>query len=267
MGNTKKYTIFVGINTHAMDIKEYLDEHAERINNHSFIKDDPVKFPRRYKDLCDIEIVSFLVATIAWGKRTMILRDAERMLAKTGNSPYDYVMSKGYEKLGTTNVHRTFFENDMAYMLRGFRRFYSQHKSIDDYMSTLTDHTPHKLVEALRLSAIEANDNIHNMKCYSKDFKNTALKRVNLAMRWLVRNDGIVDLGVWKSMKPAELYIPLDVHVGNTAREIGLLTRNNNDWKAVDELTRKLREFNPEDPILYDFALFGIGIEKNKRLS
>ena len=248
-----------------MDIKEYLDIHAERINKPTFIENDPVKFPRRYKDLHDIEIVSFLVATIAWGKRTMILRDAERMLTKIGNSPYDYVMSEGYKKLGTANVHRTFFETDMAYMLRGFRHFYSQYDSMDQYMSTITEHTPHKLVEALRLSAMEANGQIHNMRCYSKDFKNTALKRINLAIRWLVRNDGIVDLGVWKSIKPSELFIPLDVHVGNTAREIGLLTRKNNDWKAVDELTQKLREYNPEDPILYDFALFGIGIEKNDK--
>ena len=249
-----------------MDIKEYLDEHAERINKPSFIEDDPVKFPHRYKDLRDIEIVSFLVSTIAWGKRTIILRDAERMLAKIGNSPYDYVMSEGYEKLGTANVHRTFFENDMAYMLRGFRHFYLSHNNMDEYISTLTDRSPQKLVEVLRLSAKEAcgNDNTHNMKCYPKDFKNTALKRVNLALRWLVRNDGIVDLGVWKSIKPSELYIPLDIHVGNTARENGLLIRKNNDWKAVNELTVKLREYNPEDPILYDFALFGIGIEKNK---
>ena len=248
-----------------MDIKEYLDKHAERINQPSFIENDPIKFPRRYKELRDIEIVAFLVATIAWGKRAMILRDAERMLAKIGNSPYDYVMCEGYEKLGTANVHRTFFENDMAYMLRGFRRFYSQYDSMDQYMSTITEHTPQKLVEALRLSAMEANENSHNMRCYSKDFKNTALKRINLAMRWLVRKDGIVDLGVWKSIKPSELYIPLDIHVGNTAREIGLLTRKNNDWKAVEELTLKLREYNPEDPILYDFALFGIGIEKNEK--
>ena len=247
-----------------MDIKAYLDEHAERINKPSFIDDDPVKFPRRYKELRDIEIVSFSVATIAWGKRAMILRDAERMLSKTGGSPYDYVMSEGYKKLGTSNVHRTFFENDMAYMLRGFRHFYSLYESMDSYMSTCTEHTPQKLVEALRTSAIEANGGIHNMKCYPKDFKSTALKRVNLALRWLVRNDGIVDLGVWKSIKPSELYIPLDVHVGNTAREIGLLTRNSNDWKAACELTEKLRSYNPTDPILYDFALFGIGVEKSK---
>jgi uncharacterized protein (TIGR02757 family) len=119
-------------------------------------------------------------------------------------------------------------------------------------------------VKILRNTAWIANKNQKDTKCYSSDLKNTALKRVNLALRWLVRNDGIVDLGVWKSLTPGQLYIPLDVHVGNTARKIGLLTRKSNDWKAVEELTDKLREYNPEDPVLYDFALFGIGIEDNK---
>lgn len=247
-----------------MDIKAYLDEHAERMNRPDFIESDPVQFPRRYKNLQDIEIVSFLVAAIAWGKRAIILRDAERMLAKMGESPFDYLMNEGYKRLGTANVHRTFFEQNMAYMLRGFRRFYTSYASMDEYMASCGEKTPQKLVEALRESALEANHNQKDIRCYSSDLRNTALKRVNLALRWLVRNDGIVDLGVWKSMTPDLLYIPLDVHVGNTARAIGLLTRRNNDWKAVEELTDKLRAYNHEDPVLYDFALFGIGIEKKK---
>ncbi|MDR3251232.1 MAG: TIGR02757 family protein [Tannerella sp.] len=246
-----------------MDIKEYLDRHAERINSPSFIDDDPVRFPHRYKDLKDIEIVSFLVANIAWGNRKMILRDAERMLAKLGDRPYGYVMAEEYERLGTANVHRTFFEHDMAYMLRGFRRFYSLYESMDGYMASCGNPSPHKLVEVLRRTAFEANGDRYDVRCYSTDLRNTALKRVNLALRWLVRNDGIVDLGVWKSMTPGQLFIPLDVHVGNTARELGLLSRKSNDWKAVEELTAKLREFNPEDPIIYDFALFGVGIERS----
>ncbi|MDR1380389.1 MAG: TIGR02757 family protein [Tannerella sp.] len=245
-----------------MDIKAYLDEHAERINRPAFIENDPVQFPRRYRNLQDIEIVSFLVAAIAWGKRSLILRDAERMLAKMGESPYDYVMNGEYRHLGTANVHRTFFEQNMAYMLRGFRHFYASHDSMDGYMASRREKTPQKLVEALRESAREANHNQYDTRCYSSNLGNTALKRVNLALRWLVRNDGIVDLGVWKSMTPDMLYIPLDVHVGHTARETGLLTRKSNDWKAVDELTGKLRAYNPKDPVLYDFALFGISIEK-----
>ncbi|MDR1115597.1 MAG: TIGR02757 family protein [Tannerella sp.] len=247
-----------------MDIKAYLDEHAERINRPAFIADDPVQFPRRYKNLQDVEIVSFLVAAIAWGKRAVILRDAERMLAGMGESPYDYVMSEGYRRLGTANVHRTFFEQNMAYMLRGFRHFYTSYAGMDDYMASCVDRTPQRLVEALRKSALEANRNRVDARCYSSNLQNTALKRVNLALRWLVRNDGIVDLGVWKSMTPDMLYIPLDIHAGNTAREIGLLTRKSNDWKAVEELTGKLRAYNPKDPVLYDFALFGIGVEKKQ---
>lgn len=243
-----------------MDIKSYLDEAAARINTPDFIVDDPVQFPRRYEDLRDIEIVAFLTATIAWGKRTMILRDAERMLSKIGSSPYDYVMGEGYKSLGTANVHRTFFETNLAYMMRGLRQFYFKYESMDAYMATLDEHTPQRLVEELRRSAIEANNGCVDIRCYSSNLASSALKRVNLALRWLVRNDGIVDMGVWKSMKPSELYIPLDVHVGNTARSLGLLTRSSNDWKAVVELTERLREFDATDPIRYDFALFGVEV-------
>jgi len=245
-----------------MDIKSYLDEYVEKINTPAFIDDDPVQFPRRYSDLRDIEIVSFTVTTIAWGKRQMILRNAERMLAKMGVSPYDYVMSEGYKNLGIANVHRTFFEHNLAYMLRGFKKFYSDNESMDAFMATCSEKNPQTLVTALRSAAHKANDNQHDIRCYSTDLKNSALKRVNLALRWLVRNDGIVDLGVWKSMKPSDLYIPLDVHAGNTARSIDLLSRKVNDRRAVEELTGNLRKFDPEDPVKYDFALFGIGVNK-----
>jgi len=245
-----------------MDIKDFLDFHAERINNKDFIKDDPVQFPRRYNRLQDIEIVSFLVTTIAWGNRKMILRNSEKMLEKMGVSPYDYVMSGGFESLGTANVHRTFFEYNMAYMLRGFRQFYTSYDSMDAFMASCTDKSPQTLVAALRQAALDANGGIPDVRCYSSDLKNSALKRVNLALRWLVRDDGIVDLGVWKSLKKSQLYIPLDVHVGDIARETGLLTRRSNDWRAVEELTAQLRRFDPEDPIKYDFALFGIGVER-----
>jgi len=243
-----------------MNIKELLDFQVERHNRPEFADNDPVQFPRRFKELRDVEIVAFLVSNIAWGKRSMILRNAERMLKQIGACPFDYVMSEGYEQLGKANVHRTFFEHNMSYMLRGFRRFYSLYDSMDAYMASATEKTPQRLVETLRCVAAEANDNKYDIRCYSNDLRNSALKRVNLALRWLVRNDGIVDLGVWKSMKPSELFIPLDVHAGNTARTLGLLERRTNDWKAVAELTARLREFNAADPVIYDFALFGIGV-------
>lgn len=247
-----------------MDIKAILDEHVERINVSDFIKDDPVQFPHRFSKLQDIEITAFTTATIAWGKRCMILRDADRMLSLMNNSPYDFVMNKGFECLGKENVHRTFFQPDLAYMLRGFYEIYSKYESINDMVKVLgisNDSAPAwRVCDVLRDIAFNANNNEYNSQCFPSNFNNSALKRINLAIKWLVRNDGIVDLGVWDCIKPSQLYIPLDVHVGNTARKLNLLTRKSNDRKAVVELTDKLIGFNPTDPVIYDYALFGIGV-------
>lgn len=244
-------------------LKSFLDEQVFRINTSAFIENDPVQFPRRYSRLQDIEIAAFLTATVAWGNRKMILRDADRMLSKMGDSPYDFVMNEGYKTLGRANVHRTFFEQDLAYMLRGYRSILLRFDSIQRFLESKTDiNTPWDITSALRSEIMKANDNNLSSKCFPSNFEKSALKRINLALRWLVRNDGIVDLGVWDFLKPDKLYIPLDVHVGNTARELGLLERTINDRKAVEQLTAKLMEFCPEDPVKYDFALFGIGIEK-----
>ena len=243
-------------------LKDYLDEQANRINTQAFIKNDPVQFPHRYTRLQDIEIVAFLTATIAWGKRSIILKSAERMLSKMGESPYDFVMNEGYKTFGTANVHRTFFEPDLAYMLKGFRSILLRFESIETFLKNIPDlNNAWDITGVLYSEIMKANENKHNSKCFSSNFEKSALKRINLALRWLVRDDGIVDLGVWTFMIPSQLYIPLDVHVGNTARRLGILQRTNNDRKAVEQLTAKLREFCPEDPVKYDFALFGIGIE------
>ena len=247
-----------------MNIKAILDEQVERINTIDFIKDDPVQFPHRFSKLQDIEITAFTTATIAWGKRSMILRDADRMLSLMNNTPYDFVMNKGFEYLGKANVHRTFFQPDLAYILRGFHSIYSKYDSINDMVKELeisNDLAPAwRLCEEIRKISFLANDKQYNSQCFPSNFNNSALKRINLAIKWLVRNDGIVDLGVWDSIKPSQLYIPLDVHVGNTARKLGLLNRKSNDRKTVVELTEILRDFNSNDPVIYDYALFGIGV-------
>lgn len=242
-------------------MKDFLEEQVQRINNKSFIETDPVQFPRRYERLQDIEIVSFCVATIAWGRREMILRSAERMLAKMGESPYEYVMREGYETLGEANVHRTFFEPDLAYMLRGFHKILSENESIESFLKKRQVKNAWQITEALQTELQQANGGATNAKnLFSLNFEKSALKRLNMALRWLVRNDGIVDFGVWKLLKSSELYIPLDVHVANISRELGLLQRKQNDRRAVEELTAVLRGFCPEDPVKYDFALFGIGV-------
>ncbi|MCH5220624.1 MAG: TIGR02757 family protein [Muribaculaceae bacterium] len=248
-----------------LEIKILLDEEATRINRPDFIDNDPVQFPRRFNDIRDIEITSFLVSSIAWGNRKMILRDAEKMLALMEANPYAYVMDNGYEELPDgQNIHRTFFTQDFKYFLRGLHAVYTRYNSVDELNSHLSkigdNDAPWKLVEHLNRLFADANAGGVNNRCFPQNVQVSALKRVNMALRWLVRDDGIVDMGVWRSMRPAQLYIPLDVHVGNVSRGLEILTRRSNDRKAVVELTNHLREIRPEDPVFYDYALFGLGV-------
>ena len=246
------------------DIKELLDSEAARINNPDFIERDPVQFPRRFESLQDIEIVSFLSATIAWGNRKMICRDIEKMLGLMDNQPYAYMIDEGYEDLDPKlNIHRTFFASHLQHFLKGLRNIYTGHGSLDAFASANKvgeEEAPAwKLVELINDQLLLANG-AANSRCLPLNLKNSALKRVNMALRWLVRDDGIVDMGVWKSIPKSKLYIPLDLHVGNVSRELGLLKRKQNDRKSVEELTCVLRDLRPEDPTIYDYALFGIGI-------
>lgn len=250
------------------ELKDLLDTEAARINSPSFIGDDPVQFPRRFSDVRDIEIASLLSATIAWGNRKMICRDCDKMLGLMDNDPYKYVMDEGYEDLPDgMNIHRTFFTQHLKYYLRGLRKIYADHGSLQAFARSLdvaSDEAPAwKLVDGINRElalATPGHDELAS-RCLPQNLGNTALKRVNMALRWLVRNDSIVDMGVWDVIKPSQLYIPLDVHVGDISRELGLLTRNANDRKSVNEVTSHLRRFNPSDPTVYDFALFGIGMK------
>ena len=246
------------------EIKELLDQEAERINHVSFIDKDPVQFPRRFETLQDIEIVSLLAATLAWGNRKMICNDIEKMLALMDYKPYDYMMDKGYEDLDPSlNIHRTFFAAHLAHFLKGLRKIYKDHGSLDafsNYHKIGEENAPAwKLVELMNGVLLQENGESCS-RCMPLNLQQSALKRINMALRWLVRDDGIVDMGLWKSIPKSKLYIPLDVHVGNVSRELGLLSRKANDRRSVEELTGVLKEFRPNDPAVYDFALFGIGV-------
>lgn len=253
------------------DIIDLLNSEANRINNIDFIEKDPVQFPRRFSRLEDIEITALLSAIIAWGKREMICRDAERLLNLMENQPYNYVMDEGYLDLDPKlNIHRTLFAEHLQYFLRGLRRIYKEYGSLDEFGKSMrvgeTDAPAWELVANMQKIMHQENDNRNCSQCLPVNLKNTALKRINMALRWLVRDDGIVDMGVWESIPKSKLYIPLDVHVGNTARDLGLLTRRSNDRKSVEGITEILRQIRPEDPAIYDYALFGIGIEgKSKK--
>lgn len=246
------------------ELKMLLDREVMRYNCPEFIDDDPVQFPRLYTDKRDIEIASLLVSTIAWGNRTMICRSASRMLDLLEHQPYHYMMDRGYEELPVGNVHRTFFNVNLQHYLRGLRSIYAEYGSLEDFAAAVgaghSDSPAWHLASAIAERLTAANGGVSDSRCLPGNIEKTALKRFNMALRWLVRDDGIVDMGIWRVIRPEQLRIPLDVHVGNVSRALRLLERRQNDRKAVEELTARLRRYCPEDPVKYDFALFGAGV-------
>lgn len=253
-----------------MDIKSTLDELVARYNTPSFIAADPVQFPRRFSDKRDIEISAFATSAIAWGRRTMILRNAEKIHDIMGWQPLRFVLEGDIDSISDANIHRTFFGRHFRYMLRGLREIYGRYGSLEDFAiatGAMASAAPAwKLAEEINrvfsdTDAACGEPLDGSSRCLPSKPGTSALKRLNMALRWLVRNDGIVDMGVWTALTPAQLSIPLDVHSGRTARSLGLLTRSADDRQSVDELTANLRILNPTDPVVYDFALFGFGVE------
>jgi uncharacterized protein (TIGR02757 family) len=205
-----------------------------------------------------------LSATIAWGRRDIILRSAEKMFALMGLKPYDFIVSGDFKKLKDKNIHRTFFESDLKYFCKGLKHIYAQYGNMENLFLSQSKKECNvwKGFYLLREEMARANKgeySIHVSNAGKEDENGSACKKFNLALRWLVR-EGPVDLGLWKKIKPSALYIPLDVHVARTARKMGLLERKSNDKKSVIMLTEKLRELCPNDPVKYDFALFGAGL-------
>jgi uncharacterized protein (TIGR02757 family) len=249
-------------------VKELLEHWYKKECTPAFIAGDPLLFPRRYTKREDIETAAFLSATIAWGRREMILRSAEKMFTLMGQSPFDFVMSGGYRKLKNRNIHRTFFESDFKYFCRALEHCYTLYGNLEELFSSQPNVWGG--INLFREEAAKANKGLYSKHISNpggEDKNGSACKRLNLALRWLVRK-GPVDMGLWKNIKPAALFIPLDVHVARTARTLGLLKRKSNDKMAVIELTLKLREFCPTDPVKYDFALFGMGKRRlDKKIS
>lgn len=247
------------------DIALLLDEEAKRINRPEFIANDPVQFPRRFHNRHDIEIVSLLAATIAWGNRKMIIRNMEKMLQLMEYEPYLYMINEGYRDLDdNSNIHRTFFGRHLRMFLQGLNAIYNRFDNLEEFAvavgASRSEYPAWHLVEEMQKIFTDANGGKFCERCLPADTKHSALKRINMALRWLVRDDGIVDMGIWKSIPKSKLFIPLDVHVGNTARALGLLGRRQNDRRAVEQLTEVLKQLRPDDPVYYDYALFGIGV-------
>jgi uncharacterized protein (TIGR02757 family) len=248
------------------ELKEFLDEKVELYNRPAFIELDPISIPHRYSKKEDIEISGFLAATIAWGNRKMILRNANRMMDLLDDSPFDFILNSDdndFERIEGF-VHRTFNSLDLIYFLKALKNIYKTKGGLESiFNEQKAGESLKPAIHAFYMLFFELPHSKRTERHVSDPFKGSAAKKLNMFLRWMVRNDNRgVDFGIWKNISSSELFIPLDLHSGNTARRLGLLTRKQNDWKAVEELTLILREFDASDPVKYDFALFGIGVNE-----
>ncbi|MDX9948419.1 MAG: TIGR02757 family protein [Bacteroidales bacterium] len=246
------------------ELKEFLDEKVELYNRPAFIELDPVSIPHRYTGKGDIEIAGFLAATIAWGNRKMILRSSVRMMEILEDSPFEFIVNSSDCELDSAVrfVHRTFNAVDLAYFLQALRHIYRDRGGLEKIFETCkTSDSLQPAIHELHKIFFELPHEKRTERHVSDPFKGSAAKKINMYLRWMIRKDNRgVDFGIWDSISPSILSCPLDVHSGNVARKLGLLKRKQNDAKAVAELDGVLRSFDPEDPVKYDFALFGLGV-------
>jgi uncharacterized protein (TIGR02757 family) len=246
------------------ELKEFLDEKVLQYNKPFFIDSDPIQIPHRYSLKEDLEISGFLTATIAWGNRKMIIKNANQMMELMGNSPYDFVMNHKEHHLDNFDgfVHRTFNSIDISYFIKALNHIYTNHNGLENiFKLNATKDSLQPAIHELKKIFFELPHPLRTTKHMSDPMKGSASKRLNMWLRWLIRNDKTgVDFGIWDSISPSLLSCPLDVHSGNVARKLGLLTRKQNDAKALAELDASLRKMDNNDPVKYDFALFGLGV-------
>jgi len=246
------------------DMKEFLNEKADQYNRPAFIESDPISIPHQFSKKQDIEISGFLSATIAWGNRKMILRNANRMMELLDHSPYDFILNSSNNEFQTVErfVHRTFNSADLSYFLKALQHIYKNKGGLEVIFRTYqTIDSLQPAIHELHKIFFELPHDKKTERHVSDPFKGSAAKKINMFLRWMVRYDERgVDFGIWRTISPSILSCPLDVHSGNIARKLGLLKRSQNDAKAVAELDAALRSLDPTDPVRYDFALFGIGV-------
>jgi len=242
-------------------LKDLLDESVDRFNRHSFIATDPISVPHLFTKKQDIEISAFLAATIAWGQRKTLIRNANQLVTWMDMQPYEFILScnekelKRFEKF----VHRTFNGQDCMFFMQRLKFCYQTYESLESIFKTEAGNVKDGIIH-FRAKFLGEYFMQNTKRHLSDPAAGSAAKRINMFLRWMVRKDNRgVDFGIWTVFKPAQLICPLDVHSGSVARALGLLQRKQNDWKAAEELTNRLRLFDAVDPIKYDYALFGLG--------
>jgi len=245
------------------ELFDFLEAKYEQYNRPEFIETDPISVPHRFTRKEDIEIAAFLTATISWGNRVSIVKDADKLLGMMDQNPYEFILYSGrYEtERFKSFYHRTFNGTDCIFFLESLKNIYRYHEGLESLFLP-NDTTGIKGVLCRFRTVFFEQDHFRRSEKHIADpCKGASAKRLLMFLRWMARNDKRgVDFGLWKKISPSVLMCPLDIHSGNVSRKLGLLKRKQNDWKAVEELTECLRHFDPEDPVKYDFALFGLGV-------
>ncbi len=246
------------------ELREFLDEKVIQYNTPNFIELDPIQIPHMYSEKEDIEISGFLSAIISWGNRTSIIKNAKRMMELMGNSPYDFIMNHEDNHLIKLDgfVHRTFNSIDLLTFISALRHLYRNHDGLEGVFTNYkTTESIQPAIHHLKKEFFKVPHLERTRKHLPDPLAGSAAKKINMFLRWMVRKDNSgVDFGIWKNISPSILSCPLDVHTGNVARKLGLITRKQNDAKALLELDGVLRQLNKYDPVKYDFALFGLGV-------
>lgn len=250
------------------ELKSFLDDKVDAYNQPGFIPNDPVCIPHEFTKKQDIEIAGFLAAVFAWGKRKTIINKSREFLKLMGNEPHQFVLNYSEEDLTPflDFKHRTFNSTDALYFLHFFRWFYERHTSLEEaFIKDLEQDATmaSRLTYFFDLFFSLADHPTRTYKHIPNPARKSACKRINMFLRWMVRQDDKgVDFGIWHSIKPHELICPCDLHVDRVARKLGLINRKQTDWQTALELTENLKRLDPEDPVKYDFALFGLGVEE-----
>lgn len=244
-------------------LKAFLETNVSRINTADFIADDPISIAKKYDKLQDIEITAFWTSMLAWGQRKTIINKCNVLFDLMDNAPFDFI--KNHEEKDRRRFanfkHRTFQYTDTLYFLEFLNWYYNSNDSLEDAFLN-GNNTETRLTNFNGLFFSLENAPKRTQKHIASPAKKSTCKRLNMFLRWMVRDDDSkVDFGLWKKFSSSNLMIPLDVHVERVARKLGLLKRKQRDWKAVVELTNNLKKFDPSDPVKYDFALFGLGVQ------
>lgn len=250
------------------ELKDYLDFKAEQYERPEFIESDPIQLCHQFKTKEDIEIMGLLIATIAWGNRKSIINNGRKLMTIMSNAPHDFILNY------TTNedlkfVHRTFNSIDLDFFFRALHGIYSSGSNLEKcFASEKVNSNSKERIITFRQIFNSYDHDARSMKHISNPASNSAAKRLNMYLRWMVRkNNRGVDFGIWHSIPQHELMLPLDVHTGTISRELGILSRKQDDWKALEEIMTTLRALDPIDPVKYDFALFGIGAFEKDRIT